>query len=455
MRRRWQLHGHAGQLLNDKVGRVNRAGEEVAHYVYRVAMCQRGMDGWGVKINRSPDHDRAEFGVLQTCGSPWHCPTCGPRIAARQVKQINLGFKAWFDRSAPLIGPEELDLESRAPFVPVYLSRALYFLTFTNQHDRERAGQGRCKAALGQQAALLSSFKSNRFFRRLMQLGGAPGSIRGLETSYGELNGWHHHTHDILFACSGLLVCDRGGQPVRWLSPLFRLRREWARALIRADMAGLNPGDIGVAKFRKLRHLLQRCFDARDGSFAAEYLVKLGKEPESARGRWGAASELAKSHLKGGRGDGGAPQRCEHASPWALLNDSMDGDTRSGELWREFALAFHGRAKLYWSPGLKGLLGVPHVDDIEFARAPDARCSEPVIELSPIQWRKVLAHNARFDVLRQAAINGREGVLSLLAWLDRIPAKESGEFSDTERWLPPPGFVEYHVGDGRKRKYWG
>jgi hypothetical protein len=54
----------------------------------------------------------------------------------------------------------------------------------------------------------------------------------------------------------------------------------------------LKPGDIGVEKTRKLRHLLTHCFDARDGAYAAEYVVKLGKEPERARGRWGGEVSL-------------------------------------------------------------------------------------------------------------------------------------------------------------------
>jgi hypothetical protein len=159
--------------------------------------------------------------------------------------------------------------------------------------------------------------------------------------------------------------------------------------------------------------------------------------------------------LKGGVRDNEPPQRCDHADPWALLNDAHDGDARSGELWREFAVAFHGRAKLYWSPGLKKLLGVPDLSDIELAREPDARCNVPVFTFSPLQWRLVLAHDARFDFRRQGALHGRDGVVQLLEWLEKFRPPHSGEFAIVDRWdAPRPGFVVYRTPDGAAHKYW-
>lgn len=417
MRRRWRLLGKAAGLLDDKVPRM-RQGREVVHYSYRVAMCQRGMDGGGVTIRRSLDGQRAEYGGLQTCGSPHHCPVCGPKMAARWVEQINIAMRAWIAQGG-----------------------AIYFLTYTHQHDRETAGQGMCEAAADGLAGALSNYKGRRPYLNFRKEHGVVGVIRALESTYGELNGFHHHTHEIMLAAPGALVTDSNGRIVRWRSPLYRLARVWARVLIKKGMAGLKPGDVGAERFRKLRNLLTRCFVAQDGRYAAEYMLKLGKEPES----WGVASELAKSHLKGGanrRPDN--PRRCEHASPWELLNDALDGDVRSGELWREWAEAMHGRAKLYWSPRLKDRFGIPHIDDIELARAPDTQCVEDVITLGVMEWRLVLSRGARFDVLHAAATDGALGVRRLMIQLAASPPGERDDFDVINR-DPVPLYTRLEV----------
>jgi len=431
------------------VPRIDREGREVAHFKYRVAMCGRGMDagahrgpdGGVVTLYRSPDWTRGEWRGLQSCGSPWQCPCCAPKIAAKQVEQMNLAIHRWLEFDYLVTHDGDL--------IP---TGAVNLVTYTYQHDRDHAGQGECAPQLGRLAEALRFFKSRRWYQKHMDAVGSPGQIRALETTYGELNGWHHHTHEIAFTASGALVCDRENKVVRWLSPLWKLRRPWARALLRFDLGGLRPGDIGADKFRKLRHLLSHCFDAAPGNYAAEYVAKFGKEAESERGRWGLGSELAKSHLKNGARSKRLA-RCEHASPWELLNDSLDGDARSGELWREFALAFQRRAKLYWSPGLKALFNIPDIDDISIARAPDSRCTVPVVSLSPLQWRIVVAHDASFDVMRAGVLRGRQAALDLLAFLAKVRPKFSGEFTLVDSGFPRPSV--YRTPDGAVHSYWG
>jgi hypothetical protein len=420
-KRRWRLLDTAGDLLNDKVPRINKAGQEVAHYVYRQPMCQRGMDGGGVTLRRSLDGQRAEFVGVQTCGS-WHCPMCGPKIAARHVEQLNLAMAAWTVQGG-----------------------GLYIITYTNQHGKESAGQGECAAAMDRLGGALSNYKGRRSYLNFRRDRGVVGVVRALETNYGELNGFHHHTHEIMFADAGLLVLDRNEKPVRWLSPLYRLGKAWARVLIKKGLAGLKPGDVGAEKFKKLRSLLRRCFDARDGRFAAEYVVKLGKEPEA----WGLASELAKSHLKnGGQRRPDQPRRCDHANTWELLNDAADGDARSGELWREWFIAMRGRAKLYWSKGLKALFNIPDVDDIELARRPDAQCIEAVCTFGPWEWKLIQTRRARCEILLAGATGGELAVRKLLLALAARPPGHDGDFDIVNR---DPQFYTV-LGDGRK--YW-
>lgn len=387
--RRWRLQRKAQGLLSDNEPVINRYGIEVAKFKYRVCMCQRGTNGGAPSIRRSPDRLRARYVGLQTCGSVWHCPICAPKVAAARRDEMNEAISAWITQG-----------------------HEVFFLTYTMQHNAERYGAGRLELQLDHLGAALSSFKSSRGYKCVRERAGYKGSIRALEAMFGEMNGWHTHTHDLMFAKAGAM-------PV-----LRELRKLWARKLIKCGLAGLLPGDIGVERFKKLRNLLRHCLTVQDGQYAAEYVAKFGREPESERGAWGIGSEMTRAHLKRGRGldHAGVPQRCDHASPWGLLNDALDGDKRSGELFREFGQAFHGKRQLVWSTGLKEFFfGVAGRSDDDIAAEPDARCTEHVIELGPVSWGRVLAHNARWDLLQVAATKGAAGVVEFLHMLEHAP----------------------------------
>jgi len=405
-RRRWQLQRQAQGILSDKSPAVDRYGQAAAHFQYRVAMCHRGTDGTAPAVKRSPDRANARFTNLQTCGSVWHCPICAPKVAAVRRDEMNQAIAAWKQRGGDV-----------------------YFLTYTMQHDT--AGNGLdCAASLKLLAAALSRFKASRAFRSAVEAAGAVGAIRALEPTFGEINGWHIHTHELLFAQPGQL------------KNLRRLAKGWVRLLIKREMSGLKPGDIGADKRRKLRALLRRAFTVQPGNHAADYVAKFGREPENDRGAWGLASEMTRAHLKNGRGAvgrDGVPQRCDHVTPWGLLNDAHDGDARSGKLFREYAQAFHGRRQLYWSPNLRKLFfGIVDRSDEEIAAQDETRCTEHVIDILPSQWELVIAYEARFEVLRAAANGGAEAVRALLDELDgRVNPRRSGFFTEG-RFTPEP-----------------
>ena len=393
--RRWKLKRAAEGLLSDKENRIDRMGEPRPHFVYRVAMCHRGTDGGAPTIKRSPNRLHARFGGLQTCGSVWHCPICAPKVAAVRRDEMNEAIGAH-----------------------VRSGGEVYFLTYTMQHDAERFGQGKLAAELKDLKAALSRLKGLRAFGCIKDEVDYLGTVRAFEVTYGEMNGWHGHTHELVFAGPGQL------------SALRRIRGLWARLLIKRGLAGLKPGDCGIELRRKLRALLTRCFTVQPGQYAAEYVSKFGREPESERGAWGIGSEMTRAHLKRGHGaEDGTPQRCTHAGPWGLLNDFYDGDARSGDLWREYAIALQGTRQLYWSDGLKAhFFGIVERDDEDIAAEPDARCTEHVVEVGPLSWARVLQHDARFDLLRVAAERGAEGVRAFLAELEHAPPTHSGHY---------------------------
>ncbi len=420
--RRWALKRKVEQLFPDKVPKL-RYGPDgeltVPAFRYRVAMCQRGTDGGPVDVNVSPDHTRAAFLGVQTCGSVWVCPCCAPKVARDRRDEMN-----------------------RAIFGHVHAGGQVAFATFTMQHNVEQFGAGSLLPAMQAFAECLSRVKGLTAVRKLGERCGHIGTIRALEVTFGEMNGWHVHSHELKFTARGALVGDRDGRVVEWLSPLYRMRRPWARELIKRGIAGLTGNETPLQRRSKLRHLLRRCLTVQSGHYAAEYVAKFGKEPERERGQWGLASELTRSHMKGGDRDArvdGTPQRCAHASPWGLLNDALDGDERSATLFREFGQVFHGRRQLFWSRDLKKRLGIAELSDDELAARADRRCTERCVQLTPGVWRLVIAHNARWDVLREAALNGREGVLALIAALERRRPTHSGEFTESRSYFSPPG----------------
>ena len=440
--RRWDLQLKAGQIMRE-VEIVHSAWKgDYRRYVYRVSLCNRGINGFGtesrgLEVFSSPDGLRAEFRGIQTCGSVWHCPVCSPKIARERVGEINLGMKRWQNGYKGQRG-------------------RIFFGTFTYQHERHIAGQGQLAAQLKQFSAALSDLKGDRAYRRIVARVGYRGAVRGLETTFGELNGWHNHTHEIMFVGSGLgrslrelrrlyyahathglpalsprFAGARVRQCIKWAAfmasvhVLQGIRKVWARKLIALGMSGLDTLDTPLERRKKLRALLRRCYLVQHGQFACDYVAKFGKEPEAQRGRWGLASELTRSHLKTAAGDSGRsadeglPARCRHASPWQLLNDALDGDKRSAELFREYGEAFHGKRQLYWSPGLKGFLDVDEPTDDELAAKPDQRCTHYVGAITHDQWRAVLAAGKRWTVLCIAARDGREHLIEYLESLER------------------------------------
>lgn len=396
--RKWLLQRHAQQLLADKQPRVDRWGKEQAHYRYRVAMCHRGTDGVAPEIRRSNCGERAEFFGVQTCGSVWHCPICAPKVANRRRDEMRQAMAAHLGAGG-----------------------MVYLLTYTYQHTAESSGAGLLDPSLDELREAISSFKALRAYKTIMAEAESIGQIRALEVTYGEINGWHPHIHELCFASKDALHSASS-------SVLGRLRKAWARHLIKRNMAGLQPGDIGIEKIRKLRALLSRSFTVQCGRYADEYIAKFGREAEGKN--WDMANELTKGHTK-------TPRRTSHTTPWGLLAESMDGDKRAGWLFREYAEAFAGKRQLFWSPGLKKHFGIDEVSDDDISTQPEVKCNEKVMTLTDEQWRVVLSRNARWEVLRAAAIDGRQGVLTLLDALGDTRARYSDEYLGNGRAFVP------------------
>lgn len=344
----------------------------------RVAHCQRStMSNAGVAVYRSAEG--ASFGNLATCGSVWHCPICSARITETRRQELQQAINAWAKQGGE-----------------VYLMS----LTFPHQDYQPLADN----LALFSDA--LKRFKNSRAYKNTMKGIGAPGSIRALEVTHGA-NGWHPHTHDLVFAESGKL------------EKLRELQMVWIESLIKS----------GIAERCQLNDMLRAAFDVQNGDYAAEYVAKFGHEASNAskiitENTWGASHEMTKAHAKVGKRFGGR-------TPFTLLADYIKGDKASGELFAEFGMHFKGKRQLFWSPKLRAALALAEVEktDAEIA-AEELPVLEFVTMLDHGQWKLILSRNARFEILRTAQDEGAEGVARLLDELADRRRSHSGIYHE-------------------------
>ncbi|HHJ14265.1 MAG TPA: hypothetical protein ENJ79_07790 [Gammaproteobacteria bacterium] len=277
---------------------------------------------------------------------------------------------------------------------------AVYLITYTfRHHEGEDLGEN-VKAF----SEALRKLKATRAYKRAMEDAGAIGTVRALEVTHGE-NGWHPHVHELVFADEGAIEA------------LEAIRPLWTKAVRKVGLSAA----------------LEHGFDVRGGDYAAEYVAKFGHEPGEERG-WSAAREVAKAASKRARGPKGM-------TPFALLEAAGAGDHKAAVLFQEYALVFKGRRQLFWSPGLKDRLKVQEATDAELAERVQED-PELVAVVSLEDWRHVLRHDARFELLQVAARYGERGVHAFLARIRGAPGTHRGSYH-----------LQGHFGGGLRELY--
>ena len=262
--------------------------------------------GKDVEIKKSLEYDKSFFTNLQCCGSVWGCPLCAPKITERRRVEVAEGMEISLSRGND-----------------VMLS------TFTVPHGMGDNLEAVLNSMLKKVWPKLSQGRSGQELRRLIRL---LGTIRVLEVTYGH-NGWHPHFHALLFLDGGL--SPQEVEDAFW--PL------WLDGCIKAGLE--SPSRLHGCR-------------VDDGTRAAQYVTK-----------WGLDAELTKGHLKRGK---------KSVTPWDLLRVFTFGpedrridpelqellqalkidQKRAGALWMTFFKAFKGKRQLYWSNGLRDLLGL-------------------------------------------------------------------------------------------------
>jgi len=161
-------------------------------------------------------------------------------------------------------------------------------------------------------------FKNGKGWRLLRDRYGWVGDVRSLELTYGE-NGWHVHRHQLAFLSSDVDIEVFTGD----------FRKRWLACV---DAQGFDAS-------------WQRGLDVRtsDGFFIGDYVGK-------GFGNWSIEHELTKATVKKGKLGGRTPRQ--------LLVDYTNGDKQAGSLFQEYGVKLKGKNHMYWSLGLRKLLGL-------------------------------------------------------------------------------------------------
>jgi hypothetical protein len=252
-------------------------------------------------------------------------------------------------------------------------------MTTTVPHTRESCAFELVDAA----CEATRRFWSGKVRERAFAGVGLVGTVRALETTHSDANGWHPHFHSLLFVAGGLGIVA--------LDALERrLFTRWARHVVAAGLGTASPD----------------AFTLQGGELAARYVSK----------GWGLAEELSKANVKQSRAFG--------RTPFALLRDYAAGDARAGALFADYVSAFKGRSQLRYSRGLREHLGLGReATDEELAQAVPERTDEHLITISPRDWVLICRLELRGVVLELART---------------LTALELEHFFSTHRSTAPP-----------------
>lgn len=335
------------------------------HKVHRTAGCKyiKNIAEGSAAIKHDPIHGKSFFVGIQTCGSVWACPVCSAKIQERRREEIAQGMDWAYGRG---------------------LKAVMVTLTFPHRKYH------RLEDLLKKQADALARLRKGKTWDTVKEITGFEGLIRSLELTYGD-HGWHPHSHELWFI-------DKNADANQLKNKVIK---KWRLACSAAGL--LDEGDRGFDNYS---------VDIKDNASNSDYLAK----QDSSR-NWGADREIAKATSKTGN-------KSKGRHPFALLEQSANGDEKSGRLFLEYALHMQGKRQLFWSHGLKKRVGIVDKKDEQVAEESKEEAI-PVGQLTDEEWDLVRKDNAQADVLNASETGGWPLVKRILGKLEK--EKESAD----------------------------
>jgi hypothetical protein len=319
---------HRYALLRTAQGILAKAGHDWKEQ-HRTCWCSRSLKRGTetVDVYRNENRDGAAFAGLNRCGNLHTCPVCAAKVAELRRKQLSAAMVKHCKDGG-----------------------WAYLLTFTFPHEADEP----LADLLKRFDKARQKFQNSKAWKNFKKASGVVGVVNSLEFTVSLENGWHPHVHMLAFTKSKQAFGE--GQPVNDKGDLDSLTIQelkllWVQVL----------GKCGLGDGSKQSDMLAHALNVRGGEKAAEYIAKFGRDE-----KWGASSELARSHAKVGI----AFKNGEvlHFTPFQLLIWAGEGDGWAVHRFREFSDAVEGKRALVWSPKLKAALGVEDVDEEAWAQ---------------------------------------------------------------------------------------
>ena len=356
---RYNLQSVARTLL---IGQGLKMGFEYAHNYHRTAKCTHVMHVDNVSVFNSKKFNKSFYGGLVTCGNVWACPVCAAKVEERRRVEIAKAFDWAYDNDKKII-----------------------MVTFTFSHSIKQS----LDSLLSSQADAFKKFRSGKAFSKVKDKMGFTGLIRSLEITYGA-NGWHPHTHEAW-------IVDK---TVNTYELREVLANRWFNICSKVGL---------VSDKRKKSSFLKRSVQITDWCQTSDYLAK-----NDSSKHWGADRELAKASTKKGRSKGFHPfgllaeyDNYIEKSIYSIPDSSLDylkdskGKRFFAEKFLEYVTAVKGKRRIYWSQGLKDLVGVNDKTDIELATEQEEK-ADLLKLLTREQWRIVIDKKLKTKLLDSA-----------------------------------------------------
>jgi len=300
----------------------------------RVSKCLRLVNNKSqVEVWKHLKTEKAFYNGLLVCGSVWICPICAAKISERRKLELGQAFDIYKAEKGHMA-----------------------FLTLTFSHTKFDS----LKEILDKFTQASKRFKSGKAYQTIKKLMGIEGTVKGLEVTYSDNNGFHPHSHEVIFyknQCELEVIKKR-----LWLM--------WENA---CNKLGLKVSE-------------QYGLTLQSGEDANDYLSKFGT------GNWTLEQEMTKAHIKKGKNE-------KSLTPFDFLKwYLMTEDNKYLKLFQEYAAVFKGKRQLVWSKGLKAKFLIEEKSDEVLAKE-KLEDADLLGLLTYDEWKFILKNDARAKFL--------------------------------------------------------
>lgn len=321
--------------------------------------CRRSArnEGAGVTLTVSADGQQVGRKGLNRCASVWACPVCEAVIRGQRATDADTAITEHVRRGGMVL-----------------------FVTLTVRHWSNHDLEDLIRVQVREvwkgllQGRKWARTNAGNLRNRL----GVVGTIRVLEVTVGQINGWHPHLHVAVLLGGRQDPKPKRGSGEKWdptVRSYFRpaaeditaFEEEWKAAWI----AGVTAANAAFRPSKRDGVDFKRVYTVKDAQAIGKYISKVqGTDTKSA---WSVGAELARGDVKQARG--GNMKAMDILFRLAALRGGQVADELPGwgsidqltALWAEYELTTKGGQNMTWSEGVKRAYGIGTDEDQDAA----------------------------------------------------------------------------------------